>query len=184
VAAGIVAAVAAVVWLTLGATPDHSRSQHPSARLTPVKLCSTCAYAYNPDGNGGTAQDDDQAHFAVDGNQDTGWSTQTYYSGQLDKPGVGIYVAASSSVAARKLDLVTTTPGFSASVYGSRSRPSATRFRASGWVELASTSYSDRRQTFELARGAGRSYRYYLVWITKLPPNSKSATIDEIRLYR
>jgi hypothetical protein len=31
---------------------------------------------------------------------------------------------------------------------------------------------------------AGKSYRYYLVWITALPPGNNYAAINEIALYR
>jgi serine/threonine-protein kinase len=186
VAVGIVAAVAAVVLLTLGASPDHGRARRtPPTRLEAVTVCSSCAFAYNPDGIGGnTTQDNGEAHLAVDGNPNTGWSTENYYTGQLGKPGVGIYVAAPGEVAARQLVVVTSTHGFDATIYGSRGRPDASRFGASGWVRLASEADTASTQKFRLAGGGDHSYRYYLVWITRLPPNRDYAVIDAIRLYR
>jgi hypothetical protein len=184
VAVGIALAVAAVVLLTFAAKPDHGHGSHRAGtRLTTVRLCSSCAYAYNPYGIGGTAQDNSQAPLAVDGDASTGWSTEDYYSGQLDKPGVGIYVAAPGTVTARKLVVLTSTPGFSATIYGSRSRPSATSFAASGWVKLASAPNNRSQQSFALTPGS-RGYRYYLVWITRLPPSADHATIDGIQVYR
>jgi serine/threonine-protein kinase len=184
VAAGIAAAVAVVVVLTLAAKPNRGEGSHRSqTALVAVRLCASCAYAYNPYGIGGTAQDNAQAPRAVDGDASTGWSTEEYYSGQLNKPGVGLYVTTPSSVAARRLVVITSTPGFSATVYGSASRPSATSFTASGWVKLASASDTGLKQTFALKPG-GHGYRYYLVWITRLPPNADYATIDGIQVYR
>jgi len=38
-------------------------------------------------------------------------------------------------------------------------------------------------QRFQLDTG-GTSYRYYLVWITQLAPDSERAEISEIRLFQ
>lgn len=185
VAIGIAVAVAAVVLLTLAATPNrsHRSDRSGSGGSVSVPLCSSCAYAYNPDGIGGTSQNNSQAYLAVDGSSATGWGTEVYYSGQLNKPGVGIYVAAAADVAGRKLVVLTPTPGFSATIYGSRDQPSAASFAASGWVKLASESDTRAQQSFALKLG-GRDFRYYLVWITKLPATVDYVKIDEIKLYR
>jgi serine/threonine-protein kinase len=37
-------------------------------------------------------------------------------------------------------------------------------------------------QALPLATG-GTRYRYYLVWITKLPPGSNSVSLNEVSLY-
>ena len=63
--------------------------------------------------------------FAIDGSPPTNWETETYEGGfeGSDKTGVGLYVDTGSRVAARQLDIVTSTPGFQAAVYASDSVP-------------------------------------------------------------
>jgi serine/threonine-protein kinase len=183
---GFVLAAGAVVGLTLGASANHrSRSHHhapPVGRVTEVALCGGCAHAYNPYGVGGTAQNNSAAQYAVDGHLDTAWTTQNYYSGQLNKPGVGIYVVAGSEVAARELVVSSSTRGWSGAIYASTRTPSPTSFTASGWVSLASVRYAGSTVTVRLS--SGHRYKYYLVWITKLPSGGQNASINEIKLYR
>ena len=46
-----------------------------------------------------------------------------------------------------------------------------------------SITQSKTRTRVKLDTG-GKRYRYYLVWITKLPPQGSSVSIAEIRLFR
>jgi serine/threonine-protein kinase len=113
----------------------------------------------------------------------TAWTTQQYYSGQLGKPGVGLYVNARPGTAAKKLVIDTVTPGFAATIYATNSSPSATNFGASGWVAVGSARSVAKRQSITLSSGSTR-YHYFLVWITKLPTSSQSVSLNEISLYR
>jgi tRNA A-37 threonylcarbamoyl transferase component Bud32 len=186
---GAVVAVVAIglaVWL--GTRAHHGTGTvdqpPPSRGLTQVSLCQNCANAYNPDGLGGNiAQNNSQAGLAIDGNLNTAWTTQQYYSGQLGKPGVGLYVNASPGTVAKKLVINTVTPGFAVTIYATNSTPSATNFGASGWVAVGSARSVAKRQSITLTSGATR-YRYFLVWITKLPANSQSVSLNEVSLYR
>jgi serine/threonine protein kinase len=181
-----IVAVALAVWL--GTRAHHGtgavEQPPPSRGLTHISLCQNCASAYNPDGlNGDTAQNNSQAGLAVDGNPNTAWTTQQYYSGQLGKPGVGLYVNASPGTTAKKLVIDTVTPGFAATIYATNRTPSPTNFGASGWVAVGSAGSVSGRQSITLTSGTTR-YRYFLVWITKLPPNSESVSLNEVSLYR
>ncbi|MDE3134685.1 MAG: serine/threonine protein kinase [Acidobacteriota bacterium] len=173
-----------VVVLALGAHNNGPRKGGSGAHggaAGQIALCSTCASHYNPDGLGGiTTQDDSEQLYVVDGNPKTAWSTETYYTGSLQKPGVGIYVWAAASTRARQLRLSTGTPGWNGSVYGSNSTPDPANF--SGWTRLASVASVARSQTF--AMGGRKPYRYYLVWITKLPASRQYVAINEIDLYK
>ncbi|HWD66161.1 MAG TPA: protein kinase [Solirubrobacteraceae bacterium] len=184
----IVALVAIGLAVWLGTRAHHGTGQvdqpPPSRGLSHISLCQNCASAYNPDGlNGATAQNNSQSGLAIDGNLNTAWTTEQYYSGQLGKPGVGLYVNASPGTAAKKLVIDTVTPGFAATIYATNKSPNATDFRASGWLSVGSAHAVARRQSITLKGGSIR-YRYYLVWITKLPANSESASLNEISLYR
>jgi serine/threonine-protein kinase len=176
----LLAVVAAGGWLISRA---HSGGAGPPARAALVSLCPSCATAYNPYGIGGTEQNNAEAHLAVDGKANTPWLTQTYFTGQLDKPGVGIYVSHTRGTSAGAIVIDTTTPGFEASIYGSNTKPVAASWRDSDWQLLrAGTSVVNGKRV--RLNGAQHKYSYFLVWITKLPAGLKYAAVDEIKLYR
>jgi serine/threonine-protein kinase len=175
-----VAAVAVVVFASRRGSAHHSGG----AVAKPITLCASCANAYNPYSiSGGTAQNNNLAHLAVDGKLTTGWPTQQYYDRTLGKPGVGIYVYTATPVVARTLRLATGTPGFEAKIYATDHAPDPTSFPASDWTGLTRSVAVRRFQSFALD-SRGRRFRYYLVWITRLPPGREHAEVNEIRLYR
>jgi eukaryotic-like serine/threonine-protein kinase len=179
-----VAVAAVIVLLATRAQPGHpGGGGGGGSTVAKVSICPTCAVAYNPDGHGGIAQNGAEAHYAVDGDQSTAWTTETYYTGQLNKTGVGIYVYAPSPVAATELKLYTTTPGFTAAIYGTSSQPDLHDFNASNWVGLTHSVEVAALRNFRLNTG-GHDYRYYLVWITELPQGHESAAVNEVELYR
>ena len=181
----VVIIVGVAVWLATRAHHGAPRiSQSPPSRgLSQVDLCTSCAHAYNPDGlNGDTSQNDSQAGYAIDGDPNTAWNTQQYYSHTLGKPGVGLYVDANPGTVGRKLVIDTTTPGFSAVIYASNTTPNGANFAASGWVHAGSVASASSRTDVTLSTGATR-YRYYLVWITSLPTGSNLVSLNEVLLY-
>jgi serine/threonine-protein kinase len=177
------------VWLAGRTHHGTGRAQQPPLpRLSAVDVCQNCAHAYNPDGLGGdTSQNDNQSGLAIDGNPTSYWQTQHYYGGTLGKPGVGIYVDARPRVVARVLRLETDTPGWSVQIRGSNTRPNLAGpdagGGADGWTLLATRRFVSRRRTISLHTG-GTAYRYYLVWITSLPPGRQSVDVNEIQLFR
>jgi tRNA A-37 threonylcarbamoyl transferase component Bud32 len=187
--AAVAAGVGVAVWLAGRAHHGTGRpAQPPPPKLSAVPLCQNCAHAYNPDGLGGdTTQNDNQAGLAIDGNPTTYWETQDYYTGTLGKPGVGLYVDAQPGVAARDLRVDTDTPGFSVQIRARRTPPDPTAWdaggNADGWTLLGTVSSVGRHQDIRLTTG-GTPYRYYLVWITQLPPGKQSVELNEVVLYR
>jgi eukaryotic-like serine/threonine-protein kinase len=148
----------------------------PTPGLAPVQLSKDAAQDYDPEGD--FEEREDQVQFAIDGNRSTEWGTETYEGGfeASDKTGVGLYVSAEAPVAARRLDLVTSTPGFRAAVYGSNSVPP----ELSRWQKLSRTLRVKQDQSFSLDT-ATRRFRNYLVWISTLPGSGK-AVIRELSL--
>jgi eukaryotic-like serine/threonine-protein kinase len=179
--------IAAVVVLVLHAHKGSGggATGHKTTHATVIPLCGTCATAYNPFGlDGDTSQNNGEAPNAVDGDAGTAWTTEDYQTGTLlGKPGVGIYVRAGADVQATTLTVYTITPGWNATIYGTQHPPQAAHFKASGWVRLGSAKSVTRNQTFDLSASSG-GYRYYLVWITELPPGRDLADVNEIKLYR
>jgi len=88
-------------------------------------------------------------------------------------------VTAATPVAARELDITSTTPGWSAQVMASNSVPAD----PAGWGRaLGRIDVTQGREKVALDT-ARRSFRYYLLWITKVPP-SGSANVTELKLKR
>jgi serine/threonine-protein kinase len=182
----LVVAAAVVALVVYSLTRAHSgtpapRQPAPARHLRAVSLCQTCAHDYNPDAiQGPKDQNPGQVGAAIDGNPDTSWSTDTYYSGSLQKPGVGLYVDASPGVAAAAVVIDTSTPGFTAQILA-RNTP-VDRNTFGGWTQVAPNTVvrSGRR----IGLSSHTRYRFYLVWITKLPPNRRSASLGEVTLYR
>jgi hypothetical protein len=156
----------------------------PAARLTQILPCPTCAHDYNPDATSGPKSQSPQLDgLAIDGNPNTAWLTEHYYSGSLQKDGVGLYVDMGAPEPARSIVLYTQTPGYRAQIWASNSPPDPEVFNSGpgGWTQLADTPPVAHKQTIPLA---GAKYRYYLVWIKTLPPGQMLAAINEIALYK
>jgi eukaryotic-like serine/threonine-protein kinase len=143
-----------------------------------VKLGSDAASDYDPEGDG--KESDEATQFAIDGNNTTSWDTETYRDGLegVHKKGVGLYVNAGSPVSARRLDLVTATPGYEVVVYAANTVPD----RIGDWTKVSTRTKVNETTKIPLDT-AGRRFRYYLVWIVSLPPNNK-ADIRELSLRR
>jgi eukaryotic-like serine/threonine-protein kinase len=188
------ALLAGIVAVTLIALAGHTHSGtgvapdvHSSAGATPVVLGQKAAGSYNPFGTG--AEHAEDVASVIDGDLNTSWSTEHYLAGNLGKPGLGISLDAVPGVAARAIEIQTPTPGFSAGVYAATGQalksPSGAShsLEALGWTPIAPTRAVGARTTIAI-NPAGLVYRYYLVWITRLPPGRQTAQISELTLFR
>ena len=189
---GATAAIVAVgLWLAAGET--HRGTGVPAGAdrngLQPVPLSETAANSYNPFGTG--PENRDQVQNLVDNDPNTTWRTEQYYEGTLRKAGgtgSGVYLDAAPRVQARAVELLTPTPGFAVQVYvadhiAQLPYGSSVALAARGWHGPVGASPGvDGRERIPIA--VPRAYRYYLVWLTSLPPGSQSATIAGITLLR
>jgi len=161
------------------------------AGLEPVQLGQEAAHDYNPFGTG--PENRDLIGNVVDGDPNTTWSTEQYYDGTLQKPGgvgLGVYLDAAPRVLAKAIEIQTPTPGFAVQIYvGDKPRfelpyGDSTPLSARGWQGPVGTSAHVRNgERIPLAL-AGQAHRYYLVWLTTLPPGMESATIAELTLFK
>ena len=193
--AASLALLAAIVALVLVLALGHTHSGtgvapgvHASQGTTPVVLAAKAASSYNPFGTGPEHAEDVAS--VVDGDINTSWSSEHYVEGSLGKPGLGVQLDAAPGVAARGLELQTPTPGFTAAVYASQQPQPASAgagaagsVSALGWTQLAPPRTIAARTTIAID-SAGTRYRYYLIWITKLPPGSKTVELSEATLFR
>jgi len=169
------------VWL--GTRAHHgtgSPSTPPPPRApSPVHLCQSCAYGFNPLGN--PTDEHPDASLAIDNQPGTYWNTQTYYDDTLNKAGVGLYVDANPGTTARILRVTTATPGFMATVYARDTKPPL-RWPDPGWVQISASTKITANRDIRLTSGS-TPYRYFLLWITSLGGHS-SLAIDELTLYK
>ncbi|HXP28772.1 MAG TPA: protein kinase [Solirubrobacteraceae bacterium] len=191
------ALLAAIVAIALIAAAQHAHSGtgvapdvHSSAGLQPVALSQTAAHDYNPFGT--EPENRNRVQNVIDSDPNTTWSTAHYYERTLKKPGgtgVGVYLDAAPRVAARALEIQTPTPGFDVQIYGaekidlSYAYGNSTPLTGRGWQGPIVSAESVRNgQRIKL--GSARPYRYYLVWLTTLPPGQQSAAISELTLFK
>jgi hypothetical protein len=149
--------------------------------LVPFSIKQSNAKDYDPLGDN-KSEHPLQAKAVVDGERSTTWSTETYEGNTLgSKAGVGIYVIADPTVAARAIQVLTPTKGWQGAIYVARAGPVPAGI--GGWkqVGVIPGAKASQRVTLDTARNR---FRYYLVWITKLPPGADKVEISEIRLFR
>jgi eukaryotic-like serine/threonine-protein kinase len=155
--------------------------------LTAVALEQTSAHSYNPYGN--EPEHPTQVANVVDGDPTTVWSTEHYLDDTFGrKPGTGVYVDAAPGLAARAIEVQTPTPGFTAAVYAAKSFESLPyeapqTLAERGWTLLAPARTIPAQVTIALDTHGAR-LRYYLLWITHLPPASETAAISELTLFK
>src|SRR3954449_6178217 len=180
----IIGAVAAVV-LVFMATDKRAergtgtRNVKPPPGLKSVSLGQSRAKDFDP--FGGDGEHSAEAKAVVDQDTNSTWSTEQYEGGVINnKPGVGIYVDAKPGVAARAIDVISPTHGWQGAIYAAPNGPPPQKLN--DFTRLASLDQAKTRERVKI-NSSGKRYRYYLVWITKLPPGKSSVQIAEIRLF-
>jgi serine/threonine-protein kinase len=188
-------AVAAAIALAIAAGNTHRGTGvapgSGSRGLVPVQLSQTAAHGYNPFGTG--PENRDRVDNVVDNDPNTIWTTETYYEGNLRKPGgvgLGIYVDAAPGVVGRAVEVKTPTPGFAAQLYVADQLNlelgygNSTPLTARGWQgPVGSSSYVHDGERVPMTLG-GRRHRYYLLWMTTLPAGRQSASIAGLTLLK
>jgi serine/threonine protein kinase len=154
----VVAAGALVLALILANQKGSSGGTVGRVKLTAVK-------DYDPQGD--ATEHPDSVPLATDGNTATFWTTETYRT--FAKPGVGLILDAGKEVEIEHLQIISDEPGFTAEILAGNDQ-------TGGFVPYSEEQEIGSRTTLELA--GGKSYRYYVVWITN--PNVR-AHINEVR---
>jgi len=165
VAAG--AALAAVLLLSGAARHRGASGGGGGGSGTTVHLRGVAGY----DPQGDRQEHNELAALATDGSTSTSWTTETYGSQQFGglKDGVGLMLDAGSPVKLADLTVMTPTPGFTAEIQSGDSS-------AGGFATDSSSQTVNGTTTFTLD---GKTARYYVVWITQLPPEGH-AEISEV----
>src|SRR5256886_1113218 len=189
---GLLVAAAVVVGLIIALSQSAERgtgTQHARAPkgLQAISLKQNGASDFDPLGIP-QSENPAQADFAIDRNPNTTWNTESYGPGaQLPKAGVGIYVDADPGVAAKSMEVDTPEPGFTAEVFASDRQPSRSATdppEKEGVFTLVAAPRPITERTVKVPLNtAGHPFRYYLLWITRLPPSGQ-AKVAEIFLFR
>src|SRR5215210_4108193 len=155
----------------------------PGTRVVSVKR--TSAQDFDPLGD--DDEHADEARLAVDKDPGTAWTTESYSGESIaGKAGVGLYVDAAPGVAATSIEIDTPKPGWQVEIHVAREGAApdgAPRTRNSKWEQVGGGRVRRKRQRFT-PRTEGKRYRYYLVWITKLPTNAERVEITDVSLFR
>ncbi len=165
VLAGVLVIVAVVSYLVFGRGSGGSSA---GSRGGGGRIALQATGAYDPDGDG--HEHDATVRLATDGKPTTSWSTEHYDGSVLGKAGVGLVLDAQAAVRLNRLQITTTTPGFTAEIEAGDT-PTSFPAVVSQPQTVGSTT------AFAVDGGA---YRYYLIWITKLAPKYPSARINEV----
>jgi eukaryotic-like serine/threonine-protein kinase len=135
---------------------------------------------FDPAGGDGEHAEEAEAGNAIDGEQNTSWSTEDYTSpdwGRLGKPGVGLILELDQSAEIQGLEFDTPSVGWQAEVYVADSDPGSLE----GWGDpVATFEESDsgtNTVTFDASGGA------VLLWFTRAGDDGQ-VTVTEVRLER
>ena len=192
---GLLGAIVAIVLVAAaghahrGAAVAQDIDSRPG--LEAIALSQTAAHDYNPFGTG--PENRDQVDNVVDGDPSTTWTTEQYYDGTLKKAGgvgLGLYLDAAPHVLAKAIEIQTPTPGFAVQVYVADQIDlelpygNSTPLTARGWQgPVGSSGYVHDGERIALHL-PGRPFRYYLLWMTSLPPGMQSTAIADLTLFR
>jgi eukaryotic-like serine/threonine-protein kinase len=177
--------------LLVKAGVDHTQRGTGPGRIKPdvgtqvVSVARTSAHAYDPLGDDSEHSSD--AFQAVDRDPGSSWTTEHYQGGTITKvdhaapAGVGLYVDARPGVAATRMTVQTPHPGWKATIYAAPAGTVPKSITSHDWTKVGGGTLKSEEQRFKLSTG-GTSYRYYLVWITTLPPDEDQASISEVAL--
>jgi eukaryotic-like serine/threonine-protein kinase len=186
-AAGVILVLAATVAaLLIAALTGKSHEQAPTAVASGASITLTGAEVFDPDGDPPNEEHNDEVSLAIDGKDDTGWSTEIYQTSpviedSVGKPGVGLIVDTGNPVTARTMTIRSADGGWDAEIYAATNKPT----ELTGWGSpIGSVSGADSpEQIVQLGEKKASSF---LIWITKLSPNPVTGgyqvEIDEVTL--
>jgi serine/threonine-protein kinase len=174
----LIATGAIVAYLVVHGAPSWATSHRGTPRAgggggaTPTLDAVT---AYDPFGSPPGQEHNSAAPNATDSKPDTYWETERYRSSfaAIGKKGVGLVLDAGKPVQLHQLGLATQTPGFTAVIRAgdvSKDGPFPDY--------LSSPQVATKATQFTLGGG---KHRYYLIWITSLPPANGTVRINEVK---
>jgi eukaryotic-like serine/threonine-protein kinase len=164
------ALLASVAWLALDPLGSQNGGNSGGGTAVAGTVALQGVGIWDPPPGDGSEHAAD-APKATDGDQATYWSTETYFSApSLGKPGVGLVLDAGRTVELGGLTVSTDTPGFVATIQAGDSDTGP-------FHDVSSSQTVEGETAFDLADARGR---YFVIWITSLPPGDESAHVNEV----
>jgi eukaryotic-like serine/threonine-protein kinase len=167
----VAVALVALQGVRFGDGPTQ-RTLPPASSTTRAKgvlLPVTAAHSFDPQDRSGLGENESEAGAAIDRNPQTKWETEGYKNrpdfGGL-KSGLGLVLDLGRARRARTLDLRLSRPGATITVYGAGGSAAPTTL--DGWHPLTQPDLVDNVPQ-ALALNAPGTYRFYLVWFSRLP---------------
>jgi eukaryotic-like serine/threonine-protein kinase len=152
---------------------DGTNGNNPSAAATAFPVAGVTSY--DPFGPNQTEHSEDAAKI-TDGDHATYWTTEQYNDApSLNKPGVGVVVDAGRVVRLSRITVVTDTPGFTAEI-------EATNVEGGTPEKMSDSKITGSTTVFDITSSEPK--RYYVIWITKLPPDFDRAHVNEVRAFK
>jgi serine/threonine-protein kinase len=169
----LIATGAIVAYLVVHGAPNWAKSGGSGTGGTGAVVKLAGVTAYDPFGSPVGEEHNSEAPRATDGNASTYWETESYHDtfAAIGKKGVGLVLDAGKLVQLHQLGIATQTPGFTAVIRGGDAQGGPFPDYLSGSQQVTGDT------TFSLH---GSKHRYYLIWITTLPPRLV-ARINEVR---
>jgi serine/threonine-protein kinase len=173
----VAVALVAMQGIRFGDRPTQpslpSQSSATTAKGAPLQVAS--AHSFDPQDRAGQGRENEgKASAAIDGDPGTKWETEGYRNradfGGL-KSGLGLILDLGSAKQARTLELWLSNRGATVSIFGADGlQPPATL--DGGWHRLTEPAVVTAvPHAFTLSSQG--TYRYYLVWFTRLPPDGE-----------
>ncbi|MBJ7353893.1 MAG: serine/threonine protein kinase [Thermoleophilaceae bacterium] len=166
--AWLVAALAAVgiALLLISQLESGSGGDAPSTKAkTGAVIPFKSTGSFDPfSTGGGNEEHDEETHNAIDNNVNTDWTTESYQGGVLNKPGVGMWGRTYKAATAATATVRTPARSLTLEIYGAKTLPT----NLAGWTKLGDSSGDVNGKRIPLEKVP--DLRYYLVWITALPP--------------
>jgi serine/threonine-protein kinase len=121
-----------------------------------------------PPGDG--VEHEEEVGFAVDGDPDSVWPTETYtvapeVEASAGKPGVGLIVEAGEAVTGTSLVIDSTRPDWEGEIYAAADGPPQD---LAGWGQPVGTFTGEEAMESGVDLSVSEPARYYLIWITSL----------------
>src|SRR4051794_13990470 len=137
-----------------GAQGTRNIAVPKNSGLVPISLKQSNAKDYDPLGDN-KAEHPEKAKLVVDGDRNTAWTTETYDGNTLGtKAGVGIYVIADPAVAARAIQVLTPTRGWTGAIYVAPAGPPPASI--TGFKQLARIPSAKASQRVDLDTAGNR----------------------------
>ncbi|MEO8092217.1 MAG: protein kinase [bacterium] len=171
----VLAAAAAALLIASLTGGDKRKPAGPGEAPTGATVELVSAEDFDPGGD--QEEHSTEVELAIDGNPDTPWTTETYETGpalEPAKPGVGLIVEAATPVAARTIEISSTTGGWSGEIYGAASGPPT---ELSGWGKAIGT-VSDAATAQSVQLDAASANQYFLIWITDLADSEDGFKVE------